>query len=589
MIFLILILNCANTQHDSFQLKGSWYFKIDGEKAGIRQKWFTAIENFNQLKPVENPSDWDALTGAGYDGWGWYFTDFDYNNDFSKSALHFLSVDDNATIWLNGHKVEHHIGANVAFKFNVTDFIKSGKNHLVVLIEDTGGGGGLNGAVELIPFKNDEDLLKGKYFDYPTPKHVAWSKNAVIYELNPRQFTSDGTFKAIEPRICELKKLGVSIIWLMPIHPIGEKNRKGTLGSYYAVKDYFGVNAEFGTAEDFRRLVKLIHTDSMYVIIDLVANHTAWDNPLIQQHPEWYSRDKNGEIVPPVPDWHDVADLNYENMELWDYMINVMKYWVTEFDIDGYRCDVAEMVPTDFWIRARKELDKIKFVFMLAEAENPELNAFGFDMTYAGKMHRLFNNIARGKKSPKEIDALLNEEYYHYPKGSLRMRFTSNHDENSWNQSAITRMGSAAAKTGAVLTFTLPGNPLIYNGQEIGNEKALAFFDRDPIFWKDSHFRGLYQTLAWLYRKSPALSRGEMIKLASQNDNQIYAFARKDNDEVILVLTNFSDKNFSGEIEMGNFSGAYKEIFSQQKIHFNHKKIEMKLNPWEYRVFRKTN
>src|SRR6056297_2987474 len=198
-------------------------------------------------------------------------------------------------------------------------------------------------------------------------KHPEWSKNAVIYEVNIRQYTEEGTFEAFEEHLPRLKELGVDILWLMPIHPIGEKNRKGKLGSYYSVKDYKGVNSNFGTKEDFRNLVKEIHKQDMKIILDWIANHTSWDNPMINEHPEWYTKDSSGNFQAPVDDWTDVADLNYKNQELSDYMTEAMKYWVDDFNIDGYRCDVAGMVPTSFWNNTRKELNNIKDVFMLAE------------------------------------------------------------------------------------------------------------------------------------------------------------------------------------------------------------------------------
>ncbi len=427
----------------------------------------------------------------------------------------------------------------------------------------------------------------GPYTGAKTPDHPMWAKNAVIYELNTRQFTLEGTFRAIEPRLEELKKLGVTIIWFMPIHPIGEIHRKGSLGSYYSVKDYYGINPEFGELNDFRRLVRLIHDAEMYVIIDMVANHTAWDNPLLTQHPEWYSKDEKGKIISPNDDWHDVADLNYENKDLWQYMIEMMKYWVREIDIDGYRCDVAAMVPTEFWIQVRKELDAIKPVFMLAEAETPELNAFGFDMTYAGSMHRLFNDIAKGSKSPVNIDKELKSEYDNYPDGSMRMRFTSNHDENTWNQSAVTRMGRGGAKVGAVLTFTLPGTPLIYNGQEVGNEKALVFFERDPIIWQENEFRGFYQKLAWTYRQHPALYQGSMKKLKSENDDQIYAFFRKEGNDEFVVITNFSSDPFNGRIDVEGIQGTFQELFTGTHIDLRDETVSFVLMPWEYRLYLK--
>ncbi len=581
---LTLLVFCSN-QSGTIILSEPYYFKIDKEKVGIKEEWYEEDFNLELLTKVEQLKNWERFLSMEYDGWGWYFTEFDYAEKHRKLALAFSSVDDDAQIWLNGQFVGTHKGANTEFKFDVSDFLRKGKNRLTILVIDFGGQGGVIGKVALVPFKNKSNLSKGKYYYADTPKPPEWSENAVIYELNTRQFTLEGTFQAIEPRIEELKELGVKIIWFMPIHPIGEKKRKGTLGSYYAVRDFYGINPEFGTLADFRSLVDKIHQNEIYVIIDLVANHTAWDNPLIEQHPEWYTRDEDGNIVPPVKDWSDVADLNYGNREVWGYMIDVMKYWVSEIDIDGYRCDVAAMVPTEFWVKARNELDKIKPVFMLAEAETPELNANGFDMTYASSMYHLFNNIANGKKSPEQIDALLRHEQNHYPKNSMRMRFTSNHDENSWHQSAITRLGEKGAQTFAVLTFTLPGTPLIYNGQEIGNRKSLEFFEKDPIIWKESFFRSFYQTLAHAYREFPALYRGNFVKSRTSQDDIIYAFIRTENSEFVLIMTNLSPNEITTEIDLSELSGQFIELFTGEELAIIEQKLTFILEPWEYRVY----
>ncbi|MCK5822638.1 MAG: alpha-amylase, partial [Bacteroidales bacterium] len=226
-------------------------------------------------------------------------------------------------------------------------------------------------------------------------KHPDWTKNKNIYEVNIRQYTDEGDFKSFEKHLPRLKQMGVDILWIMPVQPIGEKNKKGSLGSYYSIKDYLAVNPEFGTMDDFKHIVDKAHELKMYVILDWVANHTSWDNNLITEHPEWYTHDSLGNIVSPVEDWTDVADLNYYNNELRTYMINALEFWVKQTDIDGFRCDVAGMVPTDFWNDAREKLDKIKPVFMLAEWESPELQKHAFDMTYSWALNGLMNDIAK--------------------------------------------------------------------------------------------------------------------------------------------------------------------------------------------------
>jgi len=254
-------------------------------------------------------------------------------------------------------------------------------------------------------------------------EHPDWSRNATIYEVNVRQFSPEGTFQALETHLPRLQKMGIKILWLMPIQPIGELNRKGSLGSYYSISDYMAVNPEFGTGDDFRRLVERAHNLGMYVILDWVANHTSWDNHLINEHPGWYKTDSTGAIIPPVPDWSDVAALDYNNKDLRAYMTEALLYWIREYGIDGYRCDVAGMLPVDFWNDAVPELRKLKPVFMLAEWETPEMHDTAFDATYAWDFHHLMNQIAQGKKTANQIDTLYNKEKATYPPHAYRMRF----------------------------------------------------------------------------------------------------------------------------------------------------------------------
>lgn len=263
-------------------------------------------------------------------------------------------------------------------------------------------------------------------------KHPEWSKNATIYEVNVRQFTPEGTFKAFEAHLPRLKEMGIDIIWLMPIHPIGEKNRKGKLGSYYAVKDYYGTNPAFGTMADFKALVSAIHSMGMYVIIDWVANHSAWDNNLVNEHPDWYSKTPEGNFQPtPWYDWEDIIDFDYNKPGIRQYMTEVLKYWLTEAGIDGYRCDVAGFIPVDFWDGVRRELDAIKPVFMLAEWEGRDLHVNAFDMTYSWSLWDKMKEVTTGKKNIGGLVEYMAHDVNTFPHNGYRMTFTDNHDKNS--------------------------------------------------------------------------------------------------------------------------------------------------------------
>lgn len=422
-----------------------------------------------------------------------------------------------------------------------------------------------------------------KYQPVSVVQHPQWSLNKTIYEVNLRQFSSAGTFKGLQEKLPQLKELGVGIIWLMPIHPIGEKNRKGTLGSPYAVKDYLAINPDLGSEEDFRELVKTVHEQGMFVILDWVANHSAWDNALTETHPQFYLKDSLGNFVPPNKDWHDVIDFDYNNPEMRTYMIDVMKHWVYEFDIDGYRCDVAYMVPLDFWDAARRELELIKPVFMLAEAEEVYMHNRAFDMTYSWQIFHALNDIAQGKESVTKIDKILNEEKRIYPPSAFRMRFTSNHDENANVGSAVERLGDAV-KTAAVLTATLPGKPMIYNGQEVGLDKRLPFFEKDSIDWRESTFRNFYSRLLNLYQENPALYMGEMVKISPADERAVYAFARIKEQYKVVVILNFSAEQKKIELESDVLPGSYVELFSNVPLTFEQSRV-FDLEPWAYRVF----
>jgi len=414
-------------------------------------------------------------------------------------------------------------------------------------------------------------------------QHPLWSVNKTIYEVNIRQYTEEGTFKAFQKHIPTLKDLGVGILWLMPIHPIGKEKRKGSLGSYYSVQDFKAINPDFGSEQDFADLVNAIHEAGMFVIIDWVANHSSWDNVLTKSNPDFYSKDKNGNFVLPDKNWTDVIDFNYNNLDMRRYMLDALKFWVNKYDIDGYRCDVAEMVPTDFWDQTRVELDNLKPLFMIAESEAAFLHNRAFDMTYSWELFHALNEIAKGKSDVTKIREILTKENRLFPESAFRMRFTTNHDENSWNGTVSERLGDAA-KVCAVLTASLPGKPLLYSGQEAGLNKALKFFDKDMIDWKESTFRQFYSRLFNLYQQNPALYKGSITEITESTEKDILAFARISDENKIIVVLNFSDKQKKIELESADLAGSYKELFSNVNVVFKSSKI-FDLEPWAYRVF----
>lgn len=427
----------------------------------------------------------------------------------------------------------------------------------------------------------------------PTPyvkiKHPEWTKNAVIYQINTRQFTDEGTFRAAEKHLPRLKNLGVDILWLMPVHRIGEKKRKGTLGSPYSVKDYYSVNPEFGTLEDLKHFVGAAHEQGMYVILDWVANHTAWDNNLVAEHPEWYERDYKGDFRPtPWWDWSDIIDLDYRHEGLRRYMTEAMKYWVKEANVDGYRCDVAGFVPVDFWNNVRRELDAVKPVFMLAEWESRDLHAEAFDMTYAWSWYDAVHRIAAGEKT--DLRGLF--VYYSwngssYPAESMRMTFVTNHDKNAWEGTEFEQFG-AGLEAAMVLSAVGEGMPLVYNGQEAGNTRRLKFFEKDPIVWREHPNGELYRKLFALKKKNTALWNStwgaRMIPVPNSAPASIFSFVRRNDRDKVFAVINFSARTQAVTFEENLCHGTYTDYFGGETVEFD-RLSRLELKPWSYRIF----
>ena len=351
-------------------------------------------------------------------------------------------------------------------------------------------------------------------------------ENSVVYEMNVRQYTPEGTFAAAQQELPRLKELGIDILWLMPIHPIGVKERKGTLGSYYAIADYKAINPEFGTMEDFENFLAEAHKLGFRVILDCVANHTSPDAKWINECPaDWYMRDENGNTVVNY-DWYDIAELNYDKREVWDAMADQMRFWM-EKGVDGFRCDMACEIPLEFWQETISALRAdYPGMYMLAEGEEPKLHSLsGFNSSYAWELHHMLNAIARGEKNIPELLEYIQKDAERHPADAFRLMFTSNHDENSWAGTEFERMGDAA-KLMAVLTFTLPnGQPLIYTGQEIGWNKRFEFFETDPVpAWEENEYTDFYKWLIETRHANPALSAGDkggVFEIVSTDDSTL--------------------------------------------------------------------
>jgi glycosidase len=420
----------------------------------------------------------------------------------------------------------------------------------------------------------------------------AWMSNATVYEVNVRQYTQEGTFNAFSTHLDRLKSLGVKVLWFMPIQPISVKERKGTLGSYYSIADYKGINSEYGTAADFKALVDKAHGMGFKIVLDWVANHTGWDNPWITAHPDWYTKDATGKIIHPAgTDWTDVADLNYSSTAMRAAMIDAMKYWVDTYDIDGFRCDVAGGVPNDFWNSATQTLTAIKPLWMLAESMPGEvIIGTNFTSAYNWPLKDMFNGMKNGNTDSFNVSGEISRIASDYPKGNYPMNFITNHDENSWSGTEYTRLGGAAqAKAGAVISFTLPGAPLLYTGQEVGMNKMLKFFEKDQVDYPTttSPWTTFYKKLVELKTKSPALAVGAAAgSITEVNTNKLTAtaYARVAGKAKVLVVVNLSGKSSSVKISWGKNAGSFYDYATNKKVTVASSQT-VTLPAWGYKIY----
>ena len=464
-------------------------------------------------------------------------------------------------------------------------------------------------AIAMMGCKNNSEDIASTAIEKFSP---AVEENSVIYEVNIRQYSPEGTFNAFTKDIPQLKELGVKIIWVMPIFPISQTKRKATggddskfasempaaeqhkyLGSYYAVSDFKKVNPEFGTIEDFRNLVKTAHENGIYVILDWVPNHTGWDHVWIKNHPEYYTQNAKGEIIDPInPEtgkswgWTDVADLNYDNQNLRKAMTADMMYWIKNEDIDGFRCDVAGNVPLDFWQQAIPQLRKQKNIFMLAEAWEPALLKNNlFDMAYAWDGHHTLNKIAQGKEPVKQFDAYIEKINKNYEANDILMNFVDNHDENSWNGTIKSRLGEAEEAMTA-LTYLMPGMPLVYSGNEYGLEHSLKFFEKDSIPKTKGKQWELRAKLGKIKNEIDALHGGKnkatYKRIPATNEN-VLAFERMKNGKKVIYLANLSAKPVSVSLPV---SGQYKDLMNEKMMDLKTSQV-LSMLPWQYYILSK--
>lgn len=423
-------------------------------------------------------------------------------------------------------------------------------------------------------------------------QHPEWSYGAVLYEMNVRQLTPEGTLRAAAARLEFLRDLGVDAVWLMPVYPIGEKNRKGTLGSYYSIRDYCAVNPELGTMDDFDDFVAEAHRLGMKVLMDWVANHTSRDARWIAGKPaSWYERDASGE--PAVPwDWTDTAKLDYANRDVWEAQTAAMEFWIARHAVDGFRCDMAMLVPIEFWQYAAARLRRVKpDLFLLAEAEQRNLFDDGvFDACYGWEMHHLLNDVAQQRVRVTALRDWLRADRGRYPRSAMRLAFTSNHDENSWNGSEFARMGAARGIM-AAFTFVVPGGlPLIYTGQEVGYDHSFAFFDRDPIpaeSYRANAYTKFYRRLTELRHANPALAAGgrggDMVEISNNAEDCLMTFVREVPGNQVVAVMNLSPYAIETDYYTGIYAGMYTDALTGRPSELRGHVVEP-MGPWSYRI-----
>lgn len=435
-------------------------------------------------------------------------------------------------------------------------------------------------------------LLQGAFAQSPGTARSApsWLHDGVVYELFPRDFSDQGNLNGVTSRLDQLNDLGVTVIWLMPIHPIGLEKRKGSYGSPYSARDYYAINPDYGTKDDLKHLVSEAHKRGMKVILDVVLLHTAWDSVLMA-HSDFYKHDANGKIVPPVPEWTDVAGLNYQNPELRQYLITMLEYWIKEFDVDGFRCDTASMVPTSFWEQARAALSKTKpDIMMLAEADKPELLTNAFDIDYAWPLMNTLRKVLEKSAPASEIQRVWENDLKRYPEGALHLNMSDNHDQAR----SVSRYGVPGALAASALMFTLDGVPLIYNGMEVGDGTASgdpALFEKVPIVWESKgrpQVRNVYQALIHLRKQYPAFRTDTVRWIHNSDESELITFLRTDGKDEFLVAINLSNSPLHGSVDLKNNDDFAPVEINGMSNSDNSQASDLSLKGFEWRIYHRT-
>lgn len=546
MFLLVAILLAHHVvAFDAKDLSGPWKFKFDPDEQGHEKGWHLADFDDSTWDTLEVPGDW----GEGIEGVGWYRRTIELTPEMAshgRVALHFGSVDDEARVYIDGELAAENFIWDLPFHVNLSSHLiphASRSLTVAVRVYDIGGEGGIMKPVTIRPFEDLGDLDRTEWSDLAARTPLDKIGSTVIYSVFVRNFTPEGTFEGLRKRLPELKSLGVDVLWLLPIHEIGEVDRKGTVGSPYAIKDYYSINPDLGTEEDFRRLVDEIHARDMRIIIDLVLNHTSPDSVLVEERPELFLTDEDGNPHTNVPEWWDIVSLDWSNPDVADMCLEFMEYWVREFNIDGFRADVASMMPTPFWERARRSLDQIKpgRTFMLAESHEADLHVEAFDLTYGWDVYKSSIDVIQGDRPATALRDVVLRQQRILPRGAATILFVENHDEaramNAYG-------GPSGARLAAVMMTTLPGVPLLYTGTEVGSSEPRDIYEKIPVkFWEDVHgMRAHWSGLLALRAQHKPLQIGSIRFLDVEPSSSVLAYERAAHGKRVLMVLNVAQE-----------------------------------------------
>ena len=583
IIVIGLIGGCGGKTTPSIELEGEWLFVIDPSDVGKAEKWFQSDHPRTAWRSME-VREFEGRHGLGSQSDAvWFAKKFQSSGLDSARMLLFSRVYGGMEVWLNGVPVGSVRSHGDVYTCSTAGLVRNESNELVVRL---GAGGELYGPISVVERKDLQDVFGSSLKKQSARPSADWVRDAVVYEISVRSFSDDGTFGAVERKVDELKELGASVLLLMPIHPIGDVNRRGSLGNPYAVQDFHTVNPEFGTMEEFRSLVETVHRHGMKILIDFPASQAAWDSNLMFEHPEWFLKDESGAIVSPHPLLTDVAGLNYDHHELRKVMIAAMEFWVREVDIDGYQFDGAEVIPLGFWEIVRSRLENIKPVMLISNNPGPQDHLNAFDVTMGWGLYDSMVSVLDNAASAAQLrDALRNEEL-RFPLGALHLRIATQPRGTFWETSGSRPSGRKNARSLAgAASFLLPGIPVIHNGDETGSLHRLEVYEKNPVNWKaNPEFRELYEKLIGMRKNKEVLRRGVLLYLQNSDEEIVTSFERRYNGDRAIILFNWGQTPKTVTVQSEQSDRAWKEYFGEDILQGNGP-LEIRLDPYSFKVF----